>query len=1526
MAKTLGLDLGTNSIGWAVVDKENNAILDSGVRIFPMGVVDINQGEDREMSKNATRRIHRQTRRQVQRKRLRKVKLLEVLIKNDMCPLTIEQVKKWWQWDKYEKTEGRVFPDTKECKAWLKMNPYELRAKGVEGKLTRYELGRVLYHLIQRRGFVSSRKEADDKGAIYKGKDEMKGIIDTKNALKGRTLGQYLNEIKPDENEAFRYIQDEDGNDLRPRGRYTLRAMYVDEFERIWKQQAVHLGLDRVIKEKKKVVFLNGNKDRNRNRKRIEYLKNHRDKVEVEEIEMENDGKNKILTKVTSFQNIPLHDYLGGKIWYDDDGNVRYDNADSVMFYQRPLRSQKSLLGKCRYEQNKSPVSISHPDFEKYRIWQFVNTIRLSGNRKLPLEQRNEFVDYLLKQKKAINFEKLIKQFKLGLETFNYEDDKSITAAPANAYLKPLFAADAWEEHYHEIWHDFYFYDDTERLYEKLKNTPHYKLKDNVDADTIDKIKINTEDYASLSLKAIKNILPFLERGYEYNEAVLLGGVMNAFNSDQHDHYPRWERFSDYHDEIISNITRINREKGNKEGEAIEKIKAWLSDPDNSFGFSKDDSAFKKLYHHSQEIEKKEIKPKIAKIENLRNPVVQRSVQEMRRLVNKLMEDYGRFDRIAVEMGRELKQNKQRRNETQRKMSDNEKANKAAMVKLTEYGLRHSRENVQKYLLFEEIQNKAGKVSCPYTGRSFNISDLLGDENKIQIEHIVPRSKSQNDSFANKTLCDAWFNQQKGELTPYEFYQKNKDPKLWGVNSWPEVEQRAYRLLPFHKARRFSTRKEEWDKEEFVSRQLNDDRYISKKTKEILSEVCKDVVVMPGAVTADLRRLWGLNNVLQPNYNFEKQHYKVHGEKALPHWAVLNEKKEITGMYPQINPRPDVAAEEMCLTGFVDQGSFEVKEMKLKLKAPEELDKGRYYAKIPVKQPRKLVKKYVNRPETGENEIVLRGKVSKKKFKHDSLKKQPDANNTDGFYYARFKVMKSKFEKPDGKSKPENKNGIVLYGNVKDGVFTSYVYKCNTNLENGQYWVLLDLDFENAEFIPTENEKPTVKNSEFLVLGDVNDEHSFTPVADATYNTSVNDEPGRYWAVFEISDENPAYTKVDNPAPNTEKEETLIEGKVWVDSHGEIRFDPKKNRDDHRHHAVDAIVIALTERGIINEINHFNANVDEKRRNNPHEKPSLPDPWENFRHDVQHQVDKILVSHHRDNPVLKKVKKKIQKNGKTFTSEGYAVRGQLHKETIFGERKAPGMKEAYHVRKPVKGLKDKQIKKIVDDRIRKIIKHAREQEKLLKAQIDALQKDRTKAGDEGEKQIDEQIEKIQHEIRMLYTLPNKRGERVPIKKVRIREKLSNAQMWKPSKERNQQVNPRNNHHVLIYKDADGNLKEEMITLWEAAEKQISQGTAYAPPGVSKEILTTLEENDMFLIGLSQEVINNIKWDKPNGDYLSRYMYRVQKISSMDYTFRHHLSANLNDKSEKRIQSFKAWERENPVKVKISIDGKIEPYN
>lgn len=1519
MKHILGLDLGTNSIGWAVIDSENKKIIDAGSRIFPMGVVDINKGEEKEKSTNAQRREFRQGRRQIARKRLRKIKLLELLVQNNMCPLSLDELRKWKNWDKNHKSEGRQFPDTPAFRGWLKMNPYQLRRKGVEGQLTLQELGRVLYHLIQRRGFASSRKEKDT-GAIFDGKENMAGINETKAAMNGHTLGQFLSQVVPEEHVPFKRRRDEKGKDLRARGRYTLRDMYVEEFERIWRQQAPQLKLDDLTTTKNKRVFLKGTQDKKRNKRRIAYLQQYRDKVEVKEIHLELETRKVVFTRVDTSSTVSLHDMLGGTINFTDEG-LHYDNKDSVLFYQRPLRSQKALLGKCRYETNKTLANISHPEVELYTVWQFVNNIKFGNKQVLSQEQKQELVTFLLTRKSAVKFEQLAKRLNMLHETFNYTAEDKTPAFPTHAQLQPLFSAAGWQKYAHDIWHDFYFYDDNQRLFDKLKRAKHYGLKKDITLDKIEAVVLKDEKYAGVSLKAIRNILPFLARGMQYSHAVLLGGVKNAFNyaADDND---RWTRFATDHEQIIRDIKAINCQKDNKQGDVIRKIKDYLADPVNNYAFAPDDKAFKKLYHPSQEIEQKPKQERLSPIENLRNPVVQRSLQEMRRLVNELMKTYGRFDRISVEMGRELKAGKKRRKQKQFEIFENNKKNEQARKLLAEYRLRPSRENVQKVLLFKEIETKNGHIVCPYTNKTLNINDVLGRGNAVQVEHIIPRSKSLDDSFTNKTICEAKFNQLKGNRTPYQFYQENPDPELWGARSWEQVAQRAFKLLPYSKAKRFTTKNGDWKTEEFVARQLNDDRYISKKTKEILSEVCEDILVMAGGVTAELRRLWGLNNVLQPALGVHDYPLEAKEYRDIPHWAVLDSDQNVMQVMPQRNPRPQTTEKALCITGEVANAHFYQKKWSLEFPATGK-ENGDYYAVLPEVQVTQLHKKLADRPASEEDQLVLRGWVKKGIFQHDSLAQKVvvDKKIADGSYYATFKITRKQPKFTDENQKGKHKQGIALYGTVDHEIFTSYIFQCQTNLDDGKYWMLLDLDFDTVQLIPTENPQPNISADSFILEGDVNEQGLFSPVADARFQCPVSETPGRYWAVMSLVNCCPEYMPVNKPQPEVAKDEKLIEGRVWVDTNtGEILFDPKKNRDDHRHHAIDAMVIALTNHRMVQELNRYNAQRDECKYGKT-DRPVIEKPWPALRKDVEGAAQNILISHHKSNPVLKKVSMHVVKDGKKVKEQGMALRGQLHKETVFGKRQSPDVSEPYyHVRKPVEALNDKQLKKIVDKRIRDIVIRARQDEKPLYRQMKDLLKKRTKEGEEGEQLIDQQIRELKDQIDALYTLPNKKGEPVPIKKVRIREKLGNAELLKNSGEVNQYVNPRNNHHVLIYKDQDGNLQEQVVSLWEAAERQKQKQPVYQLPEKGKEIVASLEVNDMFVVGsgLSPDEICNASYAT-----LSPFLYRVQKLSSSYYTFRHHLAATLDDdSSEIRIQSFKAWQRLQPVKVKLDIAGKL----
>jgi len=1522
MDRILGLDLGTNSIGWAVVDakikdgkvESYNSIIDSGVRIFPEGVEPDTIGKgDKEQSKNATRRDKRQMRRQFYRKRLRKIKLLEVLIEQGMCPLSLRELRKWKNWDRIKKWEGRKFPDSPEFISWLKLNPYGLRARALHQQVTLDELGRIFYHFIQRRGFLSNRKGKEDSTIFTKGKpdENILSINDTKEKIGYSTLGKYLYSIFYKEGRPYKTITDETGKEIRVRGRYTVRDMYIAEFERIWQVQSSALNLNEKFVKASKIRELKGSLEGKRNRSKIEYLQK---KYGSDNVIINSSNRGNI-TKVTTVNSISLKEFLAGEIEeiVNEEGEkkILFKSNESVLFWQRPLRSQKGLLANCRFEDNlpvikengefllnkngeiqrrsKKPCPLSHPEFEMFRAYQFINNIFYGKNNRLTTEQRQLVLDQINKNDKNFYFKKIPEILNLTYEKFNYGDKQKVAGNPTIKALKSMFNNETWEESYEEIWHCFYFYEDNDKLFEKLKKNFGFKK----DLEAVKKVKLK-EGYSNVSLKAIRNILPFLEKGYQFDRAVILGGVKNVFGKR------RWKEMGEFQRlEIEKEVVEILRQD-NKEGEAIGKIKEYLSEPAMFWGFEKDDHHFTHLYHHSQEVEKQEkLCSQVPEVENLRNPIVQQGLNETRRLVNTLIKKYQReygegfhFNQIKVEMGRDLRNNKAGRQEMSFRINENEKKNDDARARLAEYGLQPSRENTQKYLMFKEIEERAGKAQCPYTGKTISVFDLLGRENLIQIEHIIPYSVSLDDSFGNKTLCEANFNREKSEKSPYQFYKENPDPKLWGVTTWEDVEERAFRLLPYPKAKKF-TSKREFEKSDFIQRQLNDSRYIAKKAVELLSHVCNDVRVMPGQLTSELRHLWGLNNILQPVQNLDKHKYDVDSKNGIPYYMVTDDKGEILSIHRKQNQRPETKNNEILVTGYVDKNKFSSKYFKIDMETPD-LSDGKYWAKLNVSTPVQIVPKFIEKPATNQNNIVFKGKVEKGYFINDTTGRIK-ARCEDGSYWARFEIMNVRFEVPEKDKQPKTKrNQVMLFGNVLNGVFKCFIYQCETNLQDGKYWVILDLNPDNIEFIRSENVQPEILNNQLILTATINEDGIITSDLDREFQVQTEYESGKYFVVLEIMSEKPELFQIDNKPPELEKGQTLVEGNIWVDKYtGEIKFDPKKNREDHRHHAIDAITIALTEQSYLQRLSTYNAQRKEKQRQKLDSTEKFPEPWIGFANDVKKAANAILISHKKNNKTLTKNKK------------GFSVRGQLHKENVFGKRQAPNQESGFHRRTKITDLKNnKHIGKIVDKTLRcRIETHLQENYNIdIKSPKgytipkDAFLKD-------GKWQI---------------FLPNKKGDPVPVKKVRINENLGNVLQLKSNL--NQYVNPRNNHHVLIYKDFEGNLKEDVVQFWTVVERKRQGEGIYQLPEDGQSLVTTLEINDMFLLGLSDEEYES---NKNNPAFLSSYLYRVQKISSSYYTFRYHLASTLDKKEEEiYIQSFGAWVKQNPIKVKIDIIGHV----
>lgn len=1545
----LGLDLGTSSLGWAVIVREEDSvgsILNTGSSVFPSGKTMVGS---KERSNNEERRNFRQARRQLARRRLRKQHLLRLLIEKDMCPLTQKELDGWVKWDKSKPSEERRrFPQSPRFREWLALDPYRLRAEAVDtpleddpdgGFTAREKLGRILYSIIQHRGFLSSRSGKED-GSIYTStmeKDGKVGIDETRAALGDRTLGQYLYSIAPKEGDPF------SDQTERVRSRYTLREMYVEEFDRIWTRQAPVLGLDREQVATVHYRYFTGKSDSYEARRRLE---RYRTKDPSAVIETLSGDEHRFVYKTTT----SLKEHLAGKIWYDKDGTIRFVSKESTLFWQRPLRSQKSMLDKCSLESHKvkdrgtnrfitqgpTVVSASHPYYELYRVLQTLLNMR-TRDRKLDLMRLQSMLDKLLTYGKNTKVSKLKKDLRLTLD-LNFPDDYELPGCPTISGITKLLDSKKMPSRkgdaspvdrlvipfdldlYTRIWEKLFFYDDNHLLAQGLRGIEGAAFVEDLE-DKLAKLHLS-EDYGNLSLHALRNILPYLLRGEELYSAVLLGGIRNAVRDDA---------LVDDHDDALRSW--IHTQGPLARGEMIDRIVALLQDPDGPFQLSTPELKLRqRLYHPSQGTAKHRLMDQLPPVENLRNPMVEQALWAMRRLVNYLLNNYRStirpdftFDEIHVELARDLKLSTQKRAEVRTRQKKAEEDNDMARDYLRGQGLSTSRENLQKYKLYMELAGRSmGVVTCPYTGKVIRgLSAALDGNSMFQIEHIVPRTMTYDDSFANKTLCDADFNRKKGNLTPWQFYQQDPSPKLWGADSWEEVEHRAFRLLPYRKATRFVSKTIE---DQLSGDQLVDTAYISRKAKEYLSYICPQdhIRLYPGRVTARLRQLWGLNSILSQGPTITKGQLPaglaLSGDQIPA--IVIGKKKSgvLSRILPKYTSRPEREERDVVLLVRVQKGkvySARYSELLLSWDKAASLADGTYYIVLRSSEVVRVERMFTDQPRLTEDQLRARvtielnkdgqPKLSSREMDVRILKDVP-LPTAPGNYWLTIPLVSVPEVTPEHPRAKVATDTIKVSGSVEQGVFVSKVYRQgDLAMEDGLAQVILTPDLSEVSFTKIKLDAPAITSGEVVLTGAIDRSDLFVCDQDDELRVQIDsfDEPGKYYAVFSF-DPMASYILSYDQTPNLSSDEVVLEGDlIYNDKDDRVHFSPAKNRDDHRHHALDAIVIACTGQGVLTAMSTYNAHADDYERGTG-TKPTFASPWEGFRDDVREAIEAVLVKHKQSTKILNKVTKLITKDGRTHRSKGLAVRGKLHKETFYGQRQSPEEPApTMHYRVPITSItKSKQLNQVADPTIRALMIR-----RLQDMGVDTTQEDYAIPGNAF-------VDKAGN-----YTilLPNKRGVPVPVKKVRRRRVVNNTVQLDGY---NKEVETSNNDFALIYEDQEGNYCEEVVTFWDSADRLLHGQDRVQLPMDAKRVVMTLRINDMFVIGMSEDELRSAIGSSDYGG-ISDHLYRVQKLSSMHYVFRLHRASTLNhDEELYTIRSFSALKESTPIKVIIDTDGTI----
>ncbi|MCC6547729.1 type II CRISPR RNA-guided endonuclease Cas9 [Candidatus Sumerlaeota bacterium] len=249
------------------------------------------------------------------------------------------------------------------------------------------------------------------------------------------------------------------------------------------------------------------------------------------------------------------------------------------------------------------------------------------------------------------------------------------------------------------------------------------------------------------------------------------------------------------------------------------------------------------------------------------NPIVRKALVEVRKLVNAIIRRYGKPTSIVVEMARETRGSAKERNEQLSKNRERDEDRQRIIRIIQSHGItKPSYDDVLKYRLWEECDGL-----CPYSGKKIEVATLLHG-NEVQIEHIIPYSRSLDDSQNNKTICHTSENAIKGQKLPWEAY--GHDDGKWETF---QVRIRSMKKMFWRKREKFFQKNVVLD--EFISRQLNDTRYISREVHKYLKQLYpgrsdnrgeKFVFVTRGDVTSHLRHLWGLNRILNASGTGEK--------------------------------------------------------------------------------------------------------------------------------------------------------------------------------------------------------------------------------------------------------------------------------------------------------------------------------------------------------------------------------------------------------------------------------------------------------------------------------------------------------------------------------------------------------------------------------------------------------------------------------------------------------------------------------
>jgi CRISPR-associated endonuclease Csn1 len=522
------------------------------------------------------------------------------------------------------------------------------------------------------------------------------------------------------------------------------------------------------------------------------------------------------------------------------------NTAKGLLFFQRPLKSKKHLVGNCPFERNKTKAPSSCPEFEMMKIYKWVNSIRYN-NLPLSEEQKEQAIQVALKFSR-FSFLKVRKALNKtsSSDSFNYHDnDIQIISHTLVTLCKPKFFGKDWfeftEKEQEDIWHVLYFFNDKKKLIEYAVSHWGFSLSS---AKELSEISLKT-DYADLSRKAIRNIMFFLKRSISYELAVILGGIKSSLGKN-------WTRLGEGDiDALVYSVTSLYKE--NELYGFIPALQAHLKD---EFQFS--EKQIQGLYGIASQIinyESSKFLPTNAKEDKeiiaLKKPLLITAIFQLRKVVNQIIKKYGSVDQIKVTLLPELKASRPQRRIIYSERKRRKENSLNIQQKVIDLGKNPTFLNITKLDLWEE-----SKGFCPYTGTPIAIEDLF--TNKVSVVYIRPWDRFINDSNLNRTLCKTYFKKHIEGQTPYEFF--SSDIKY----NWDDIKKRTAKI--FSDSKTHPNSYEKFKHFVLVGKQdanylteINDQHHLSLEVQCYLNKICSNVIMSSGFVNNRLRKKWNLD-------------------------------------------------------------------------------------------------------------------------------------------------------------------------------------------------------------------------------------------------------------------------------------------------------------------------------------------------------------------------------------------------------------------------------------------------------------------------------------------------------------------------------------------------------------------------------------------------------------------------------------------------------------------------------------------